>query len=444
MALSLFGTDGIRAQVGTYPFTQDALHTLGRAIGTWTRKTYSDGATIIIGHDTRESCDWVVAALSSGILLEGITIRTVDIVSTPALCLLTKYNELHSAGIMISASHNPYQDNGIKIVDHQGTKISSQAEQAITKVFHTHNNTQNKPEPFSFGSSIRCPEALDIYTDTVCSFFPDNFLRNKIIVLDCANGATYRLALSIFKKLGATVHLLNAEPNGININDNCGALHPARLQQAVTDLQADMGFAFDGDGDRVMAVNKYGELKDGDDILALLLTHPLYSATPTVVGTVMTNQGFAAHVASLNKKLMRTNVGDKHIARALHTENLMLGGEQSGHIIMRDFINTGDGIFTALRVAQAVVHTNNVEMKTFEKYPQVLINVPIKTKKDLTLPPLSELIATTQSQLDTGRVLVRYSGTENVVRVMIEDTQHDHATMLGTSLSQALRLALNS
>ena len=237
---------------------------------------------------------------------------------------------------------------------------------------------------------------------------------------------------------------LAAQPNGININENCGALHPANLQQAVLEHNALAGFAFDGDGDRVIAVSREGVVKDGDDLLALLLDHPACKNSTQVIGTIMTNHGFEAHVKTRGKELIRTKVGDKYIAAKLAQQKQVLGGESSGHIIMSDYLPTGDGIFVALRALETILATGNHDFVTFLKYPQKLINVPIARKDDLEQAPYCNIISSHEQLVPQGRVVVRYSGTENLLRVMVEDASEDSAYSTAASLARELQSSLES
>lgn len=437
---SLFGTDGIRNRVGTHPFTHTDLPRLGAAIGQWALKTINHAPRMLLAHDTRISCSWVASALESGLLKYPITLLNAYTLPTPAVCLLTHIHDDIDIGIIISASHNPHHDNGIKIISKNG-KLSAEDELMITDLFYADAKDHTYD---SFGTRELYHDATQQYIKHVVSHFPTNFLHGKTIVLDCAHGATSYSAQHLFEILGATTILINNAPNGTNINDACGALHPQRVAQAVLEHHADAGFAFDGDGDRVVAVSKDGAIKDGDTILALLLDHPRYKNTPAIVGTSMSNHGFARFLEQQGKTLLRTNVGDKYVAQALEEHNLLLGGEQSGHIILRDYLNTGDGMFTALRLLETLCLTNNWTMDTFKPYPQILINVPVQEKKDLTQPPFSTIIQDHEKQLHGGRCVVRYSGTENLLRVMIEDDTLEHATSLGNTLSNQLSQALNS
>lgn len=443
MKKNIFGTDGIRGPMGIEPFTQESIIRLGKVIGKWSQEKYGTVLTqtaILLGHDTRESCSFVKAALQTGLLQNNVTIHDAYIVPTPAILQHIAHNKEFSIGIIISASHNPYHDNGIKIVDSKG-KLSLDDELIISDMFN--NDAQTNNDYTNFGNSQPYSQLQDTYHRTISSYFPTQFLSGIRIALDYAHGATYKVAHNIFSDFGATIIAINDSPNGKNINENCGALHLESLQQAVLDNSADAGFAFDGDGDRVIAVNRFGVVKNGDDILTLLMQHPLYKNQQNIVGTVMSNQGFQAHVVQSGKQLIRTNVGDKYIAQLLEKDDLMIGGEQSGHIILRDYLNTGDGIFTALRVLESIIGTNNWDMITFQKYPQVLINVPIKIKKDLTLPFFKTLIENHESQLHGGRLLVRYSGTESLVRVMVEDIDFNHAEIVAQNVSKELAKQLS-
>jgi phosphoglucosamine mutase len=439
---NLFGTDGIRATFGTAPLTIQELQRLGMALALWAQEKYEIYPQIAIGYDTRISCSLVKAALQSGLLLYPVTLHDAGIVPTPTLSYLLQHTNTVHCGIMISASHNPYQDNGLKIIDARHGKLSLSDELRISELYAAQtleNVTYTTP-----GSGQAWNNAQDAYINHLQTLLPKNFLEGIKLVLDCAHGATFRLAPALFKHFGAQVITLNNQPNGININHQCGALHVQDVQQTVIDTKAHMGFAFDGDGDRVIAVNSQGYLKDGDDILALLLEHPMYASTPAVVGTVMTNQGLEKLLKDKNKQLLRTAVGDKHVAHRMHQDNLILGGEQSGHTILRDHITTGDGIFTALRVAQSVLANHNWTMKTFDHYPQVMFTFPVTIKKELASPAIAILIEHSKAQLQAGRILVRYSGTENVVRIMIEDREHAHAQHVGALLAQALQKELSN
>lgn len=441
---NIFGTDGIRDRAGSGLLSPDALLLLGKAIARWAVNKYSS-PRILIAHDTRISCAWVKAALKSGMLTFPLELIDGGILPTPTAYHLIKYLQ-YDAALIISASHNPYYDNGIKIFDTHTGKISSADEMTITDFFYTSKNayTSTNEQPLSYGTESSLQQTNEQAITHLAHYFPQNFLKNKKIILDTANGATSFIAPQLFTLLGAQIITLHNRPNGLNINAHCGALHIASLQKAVQEHHADIGFAFDGDGDRVIAVNKGGVIKNGDDLLAILLTHPAYVSQSTIVGTVMTNYGFEQYLTHHNKRLLRTPVGDKYVSEALESHNLLLGGEQSGHIILGDMLNSGDGILTALRILEALIITNNWQMDTFIPTPQTLINCSIAHKKDLTSGKCAELIAAAQEILrHTGRILVRYSGTEPLLRVMVEAEQIHQAQELAHLLSQQLMHELN-
>ncbi len=325
-----FGTDGIRGHAERFPFTTPATQKLGYAIGSWAAGKYQSPVALI-GSDTRSSCAPIKQALCAGLGAAGVQCVDASVLPTPAVLSLIRQDPGLHMGIMISASHNPHHDNGIKLFDRTTGKITRADEAVIEENFAKASVAQK---------SNALPESTtsqhELYTQNILSHFPQNLLQGHTIVLDCANGATYDIAPQIFRALGATVVTLAAQPNGTNINENCGALHPAPLQEAVLKHSALVGFAFDGDGDRVIAVNSDGDLYDGDDILCLLLDHPACKGSDKVVGTVMTNHGFDAHVAGRGMQLVRTKVGDKNIAAELARTQQVLGGETSGHIIMTD------------------------------------------------------------------------------------------------------------
>lgn len=436
MEKNLFGTDGIRRQVGKEPFTSHSLPQIGDALGYWAHQNFGTNAKILIGHDTRISCDFVKSALKSGILQYPVCTYDAGILPTPVAFQILKYTDHFDIGIVVSASHNPYFDNGIKLIKGKNGKISIENELYISQLFY--DEQPHKQHKDFCGKDVSWDQGKRLYSSYITSCFKPNFLEGITVVLDCANGATYKLAPHLFKKFGANTVTISDQPNGKNINKNCGSTHIQNLQNTVLENKADIGFAFDGDGDRVIAVSKNGTIKDGDDILALLLSHPIYKANETIVGTIMTNKGFEKYIESIGKKLIRTPVGDKYVAEQLIKKDLSLGGEQSGHIIVRDHLNTGDGIFVALRVLESVISTNNKNLETFEKFPQTQINIPINFKKNLQDPPLSNIIEEEENKLSGGRLIVRYSGTENKLRIMVEEQNKELAELVGKQLAKKL------
>lgn len=439
---NIFGTDGIRARIGQSPFTQKELIHMGNILGQWIIEKYGHHAKVLLGHDTRQSCAWVKACLTSGLLKYPITVIDAEILPTPAIVQLTLRNNSINCGIIISASHNPFYDNGIKLIDGIQGKISEQDEIHISSLFYDFAQSDLYKQ---FGTYVHMADGNEKYAQHIYSFFNSSFLTNKTIVLDCAHGATYQVAPTIFKHFGAQVICINNNPDGININKKCGATDVQNLKDTVLAEQADIGFAFDGDGDRVIVVNRSGIVKDGDDILALLIDHPQYQNTSAIVGTIMSNKGFENWLATKNYSLLRTPVGDKYIAREMEvTPNLIIGGEQSGHIILPDYLPTGDGIFTALRIMEAIILTNNPDLHTFNHMPQFLVNVTVQEKNDLTQEPCASIIRTKADIIPFGRILVRYSGTEAKLRVMVEDNNEQLAYTISQELAHELQRALGT
>ncbi|MFH1643645.1 MAG: phosphoglucosamine mutase [bacterium] len=439
-----FGTDGIRGKADQFPFDQITLFHLGKAIAKWCiDKFKKESHQILIGHDTRESCSQIKQNLENGLLMFPIKILDAKVLPTPAIYQLIKQNKNLDCGIMISASHNPYFDNGIKIFNSKTGKLNKIDEEIILKNYNDFLNDELITKNQINSNVLSNRQSYEKYKKNIISLFPPRLLSGLTVILDCANGATYKIAPDIFKTLGANVIKIATNPNGKNINEKCGALHPQILQNTVIQNKADIGFAFDGDGDRVIAVNKKGQIKDGDDLLAILSQNPSYKKLNKIIGTVMTNKGFEEFLKKQNKTLIRTKVGDKYIASKLAEEKMKIGGETSGHIILKDYLNTGDGIFVALKTIQTIIDCKNWELKSFKKFPQVLINIPIKEKKDLNQSPISDIIENEKNKLINGRAIIRYSGTENLLRIMIEDTNKKSAKNIALKLSVKLKNVLN-
>ncbi|MCK4265324.1 hypothetical protein KAW80_03130 [Candidatus Babeliales bacterium] len=433
-----FGTDGIRGDSDQFPFTKEALIQLGKAISKWALQKYNNEPNALIVYDTRFSSDRIKRNLSDTLALNGITVWDGGVLPTPAVLQLMLSENQINFGIMISASHNPYQDNGIKIFGGKNGKLTRKDELVIESFFENPKiSILSNPKNKTVWS-----QAHNVYKSKILSLFKPNYFNGIKVVLDCANGATFKIGPEIFEALGAEVITIANKPNGKNINENCGALHVKNLQKKVVTTNADAGFAFDGDGDRVIAVSKEGIIKDGDDLMALLLTHPKLKNTSTIVGTVMTNYGFDKYLQDMDKMLIRTKVGDKYVSAKLEEKNLLIGGETSGHIIIRDYLPTGDGIFAALCTLESIIINKNYYMESFAKFPQVLINVPITKKDDLTKTLYSTLINEHQEKMKQGRIIVRYSGTENVLRVMTEDPSMQNAQSIAKSLANQLQKAL--
>ncbi len=438
--MNIFGTDGIRNRVGTYPLTQDALIRLGRAIALWAQENYGEDAFFLLACDTRNSCSWVKACLTSGMLRYPIKIANAEVLPTPALFHLMKENPQYTTGIMVTASHNLASDNGIKFAGPTGSKLSVKDEVRISELFE---QEQSEDQFLQLGQERILSTVQEAYIQKIVSLFQPRFLEGRSIVLDCAQGATYEVAPQIFSRLGADIKVLNDTPNGYNINDQCGALHVEGLRQTVMETHAHLGIAFDGDGDRVIAVTQNGTVKDGDDVLSFLLHHPAYKDLPAVVGTVLSNQGLESQIQAKGKDFIRVPVGDKYIVEALSSKNVMLGGEPIGHIILADIITTGDGILAALKILETMEYTQDYTMRTFERFPQISVAVPIKRKLDLHEPPLSEFLEESRQKLHDGRVVVRYSGTEPLIRVMVEDSDPKLIKHVAESLAKKLQKALS-
>ncbi len=454
----LFGTDGIRGCAGRDFFSHGSLVRFGTALATWIHEQYPDSPGIVIISDTRISCSWIKACLTSSILSRGITVCDAGVLPTPAAqALLARHKEC-AVAIIISASHNSFSDNGLKLVTQVG-KLSADDERRLESLWHFADMSSSEHIQglglnlgFNLGSNPNFkplflePAAEDIYVCSVLAAFPPLFLKGLTVVLDCAYGASSLVAPRIFKELGAEVVVLHAEPDGYNINKLCGSVNPLRMQEAVIAYKAHMGFAFDGDGDRVVVSNRLGELKDGDDILVILSEHSAYADQNAVVGTVLSNFGCERYFLQRGRRLHRAAVGDKNVARDLQEHGLLLGGEPVGHIILRDLLPSGDGIRAALRVAEGIIQSGNWDMITCTKYPQAHRTVRNVEHRDLLSEPFASLIKTAESCTQGGRVLVRYSGTEPLLRIMVEATSsmvaEKTAEFLETNLEKCLKITM--
>ncbi len=437
-----FGTDGVRGRADKFPFTDQALVALGYAIGQWAKEVYGKLQPVIaMSSDTRISGDRIKRSLGNGLMQAGASVLDAGILTTPGIFAVISGGKICDASISVSASHNPYEDNGIKLFDSRRCKITVDDERKIIRAFE---QAVGRIELSSDYEIEKWPEAVTDYMQRIVTQFKPLFLRNVKVVLDCAHGAAYVVAPEIFRALGATVIAMAHTPDGTNINQQCGSVHPEELARRVCAEQADCGFAFDGDADRVVAVSRTGVIKDGDDILAMLLTLPVYQSLGHVVGTVFTNQGFEEYLREQGKHLFRTKVGEKYVAAKLEEENLLLGGEVSGHIITRDYAPTGDGIFVALKVLESIIQHNNWDMVTFQKFPQVLANVQVARKPDLTEQPYATLIAEYERTIGKGRIVVRYSGTEPLLRVMTEADTYERAQHVAHDLAQVLKKVIET
>lgn len=444
MSRKYFGTDGVRGRVGDYPITPDFALKLGWAAG----KAMAAGgqASVVVGKDTRLSGYLFESALEAGLSAAGVSVRLLGPIPTPAVAHLARAFHA-SAGVVISASHNPYFDNGIKFFGPDGKKLADEVELQIESWLDRDMVIDN---PDQLGKVVRQDDGRGRYIEFCKSSFPFHLsLRGLRIVVDCAHGATYQVGPAVFSELGATVIRHACEPDGRNINEQVGSTHPEGLQQRVRAEQADLGIAFDGDGDRVLMVDHRGELIDGDEILYLIAREKLRAGQPLggVVGTLMSNFGLEKAVKGLGLGFVRANVGDRYVLAALEEKGWVLGGEASGHIVCLDRATTGDAIVAALQVLAAMVGSGKslADLRAgMSKYPQVLINVRLAQKIDLKAHDgIRKAVAAAEARLaDQGRVLLRASGTEPVIRVMVEGSDAALVQQLAEELAEVVRNSL--
>ena len=427
MSRQLFGTDGIRGVAGEPPLDPRTAHALGYALGMWAQETHPEDlpegtAEVLIGMDTRESGPWLAEQVAGGLKRAGVRARFAGVITTPGVAYLTRTGPF-VAGVMISASHNPFHDNGLKVISHSGYKLADNVELHLEKLILEWLATGQE----AVSEKLTVDLSLDnLYTDYLGSTVQGSFPLK--LTIDCANGAASEVAPRLFKALGAQVDWIGFEPNGRNINLNCGSLHLEQLQKRVLETGAELGIAFDGDADRALFVSGSGKLVDGDAVLFLAGVHLKQHGNlqgDLVVATVMSNLGLQKALEAHGIEMLRTPVGDKYVLEEMLKRNASIGGEQSGHVIFLQHATTGDGLLTALRVLEIVRDSGKTldqlvdEIKTF---PQKLVNVRVKFKK-----PLSEL-SSVQAEIQaaerefagSGRVVVRFSGTEPLARVMIE------------------------
>ena len=446
----LFGTDGIRGTANVHPMTPEIALALGRAIAHVFREREGERKQILIGKDTRLSGYMFEDALAAGICSMGVNVIQVGPVPTPALAFLTRDMRCN-AGVMITASHNPYQDNGIKFFAADGFKLPDAEEARIEAMISSGEAAKRKVAPEEIGQAQRIDDARGRYIVYLKNTFPrDLTLEGMRIVIDCANGAGYRVGPTVLRELGAEVFEFGCEPNGRNINDECGSLHPERAAAKVRELRADVGIALDGDADRVTVIDERGEILDGDALMwlcARAMQEKGVLAKSTVVATVMSNLGLERALESIGVGLVRTAVGDRYVVEAMREGGYNLGGEQSGHVLFLDHSTTGDGLMSALQILALRARSGTKLSQLFcgfERYPQVTVNVSVAEKRPLEdLPSLQEAIAEVEDELgNAGRVLIRYSGTELKARVMVEGRNetrvHEIANHLASKLKQAL------
>ncbi len=464
--MSYFGTDGIRGEFGQFPITPDFIMALGYVTG---RELIANNPhpehkpSVVIGKDTRLSGYVIEASLQAGFNSAGVDVYLLGPLPTPAISHLTR--SFHAdIGVVISASHNPYQDNGIKLFSAEGKKISDEMQNAINEKLKQYFNSEinvaydilssNSPkdvpmlmqidDPAKLGKSYRIDDAKGRYIEYCKGTFPyQQTLEGVKIVVDCANGAGYHVAPHVFQELGAEVIAIHNKPNGVNINQKCGSTHPESLQKAVIEHKADVGIALDGDGDRIIIVDDIGQLINGDAILYLLATQA--SEKPTgVVGTLMSNMALELAFDKLEIDFVRANVGDRYVMQELDKNDWLLGGESSGHILCLDKSRTGDALVAGLQVLAVMVEKDkslSTLMEGFELLPQKLVNVRLEKMDDpYNYPELVELFEKANSTLEgRGRLLIRKSGTEPVIRVMIESDDEIECDVMANELALQIK-----
>jgi phosphoglucosamine mutase len=447
MKSSLFGTDGVRGKVNKEPMVPPMILRLGQAAArVLTKHIKNKRPKIIIGKDTRVSGYIFEYALTSGLCSMGVDVYQVGPMPTPAIAHLVK-SFAADAGIMISASHNPAGDNGIKFFGSDGYKLSNEIQQEIDEAFQANSFAQSYVDVQKLGKAFKIEDARGRYIEYVKQSIKNRSLKGYKIVLDCANGAAYKVAPWILQELGAEVIVMNNEPDGLNINKHCGSEHPGTIQQAVLKHKADVGIALDGDADRLIMVDELGNIVDGDQILAIAAIHFKKKgklSKDTVVITVMANKGFDVAMEEHNIRVARTAVGDRHLTETMKKKDLTLGGEQSGHIIFGKHSTTGDGTLSALQILSIMMQTKKPlsELATcMEHYPQILINVGVKEKKPIDeCLTIHNAISEGEKILgEQGRVLVRYSGTQNLCRVMVEGKDKQQITEIANTIKKAVQ-----
>ena len=433
-----FGTDGIRGPVES-KITPEVCLRIGHAAGVILKEMGWD--TVLIGKDTRVSGYMLESALQAGFIAAGVNVRLLGPLPTPGVAYLTR-SLRNQFGLVISASHNNYLDNGIKLFAGTGEKISKEAEKKIENLLAGDLKPVKTAE---LGKAQRFDESGDRYIEFCKSTVPSDVSFESLrIVIDCANGACYKVSPSIFRELGAEVITIGTEPDGYNINHECGSTNPARAQEEVIKQRADYGIALDGDGDRVVLIDRKGTILDGDDIMYILAFANPNRTGPWsgIVGTAMTNLGFEEGIKKLGYKFRRADVGDKYVSKMLQKEGWMLGGEPSGHIICRDLVSTGDGTIAALKVISSLLILEKDPedvLSNYKKMPQININVEVENKDIFSDADIQKKLKEVESDLTVGRVLVRPSGTESKIRVMVESDDEITASKYASDIAEMFK-----
>ncbi len=443
----LFGTDGVRGVANEEPITSETALKLGRALAYVFRGSSGRHRRILIGKDTRLSGYMLETAIASGICSMGVDVWLVGPVPTPGIAFLTRSMRA-DAGVVISASHNPFQDNGIKFFSREGFKLDDELEAKIEDlVFDDSALAHGRASNADIGKAARIEDALGRYLVFLKTCVPRtaNF-ESMRIAIDCANGAGYKVGPEVLEELGAEVVSIGVDPNGININDQCGAVHLDKIRETVVRERCHVGIALDGDADRAMLIDEKGEVFDGDDVMAVMgrsLGKAGKLQDNTVVATVMSNFGLEVALRDAGVKLIRTEVGDPAVVREMRTNSYNLGGEQSGHVIFMDHSTTGDGLITSLLMLSHMAESNRPlsELRVMTRMPQVLQNVRVKQRIPLSeMPDIALLIADVEQRLaGNGRLLVRYSGTEMLARVMVEGSDQAQIGALAREIGDAIQ-----
>jgi phosphoglucosamine mutase len=440
----LFGTDGIRGEAGEYPLDTTTVTKIGAAVATVLGKRLGRPAKLVSGRDTRESGPWIEEAFHAGVRSVGAEGESAGVITTPGIAFLTREFNF-DAGIVISASHNPFHDNGIKVFLPSGRKLDEESERKIEEIVHSSDEIPGNESAIVSG---RESEFKAAYLDYLSAQFEGLDLNGVKIVADCANGAASGFAADLFRRFGADVTVINDRPDGKNINLDCGSLHLEHLQKAVVEHHADFGVAFDGDADRALFVDEKGSIVDGDATLWILANHLKERgklASGKVVATVMSNIGLESALRNESIELIRASVGDKYVLEELLSSGAEIGGEQSGHIILPDTSLVGDGMMTAMFVLSAMKRAKFSELcNGFVQFPQVLVNVKVKEKRPFDeVAGIASAARDLEAKLGTdGRLLLRYSGTENLARVMIEGKDQAEITVLANDLAAVIKQEL--
>ncbi|MGD8924495.1 MAG: phosphoglucosamine mutase [Syntrophobacterales bacterium] len=446
----IFGTDGVRGVANVYPMTTEMAMQLGRGAA-YVFRNAKRRHKIVIGKDTRLSGYMIENAIASGICSMGVDVLLVGPLPTPGIAFITSSMRA-DAGVVISASHNPFQDNGIKFFSQDGFKLADEIEESIEDLIFSNDIEHLRPTAEEVGKAFRVDDAVGRYVVFLKNTFSRDLTLDGIkIAVDCANGASYKVAPAVFEELGADLVLTGVEPNGYNINDDCGSLYPQVVAELVRESGANLGIAFDGDADRVICVDEKGAVVDGDQLMAIFASRMLKEKRlnhSTLVTTVMSNMGLEVTLKSLGGKLERTAVGDRYVVERMLSGGFNLGGEQSGHIIFLDHNTTGDGILSALQLIEVMLaegKTLSELAALMDRYPQHLVNVRIKERKSLdAFPEIAHTAKKVEAKLgSTGRLLIRPSGTEPLIRVMVEGKDEKLVVELAEETAATIERAMS-